>query len=695
MKMKTNGSLIKIEGLYVYFYTYEGVVKAVEGVNLEIFPGEIVGLVGETGCGKSVTAKATLQLIPDPPGRICGGKVLLRGKNLLDLSGETMRRIRGARISMIFQEPMTSLNPVFKIGEQITDVIMYHQKKSKRQALRDAMNILHLVNMPYPQQVINQYPYELSGGMRQRVMIAMALSCNPDLLIADEPTTALDVTIQAQILQLLKELVEKTGISILLITHDLGVVAQICTRVTVMYAGCEVESGKVNVILSHPQHPYTQGLVLAIPKLSEERPRLSAIQGTVPQLVDPPAGCRFHPRCEEVLPRCRERRPPRLKIAPEHEVYCWRRMSREKTMVFSSRRLFQIAKATQDKEKRGKSIKLEQANRVPPKQAQQGDKEKQVMVELREIKKYFPLAGGLFSSSHQVIKALDGVSFPIYQREIFGLVGESGCGKSTMARLIAHLIDSTEGAIIYRGKILANLDRRSLRELSRQIQMTFQDPQSSLNPRMTVKSIIGEPLMIHRLAPGGQLKEKVQKLMEEVGLKSEHLNRYPHEFSGGQRQRIGLARALILNPNLLILDEPTSALDVSVQAKILNLILDLQEKRGLTYLFISHDLSVIKFVSQRIGVMYLGKIVEIALKKDLFQSPLHPYTQALLKSIPTVDKLVSKEISTIKGEVPSPINPPSGCRFHPRCHLAKVICKQEEPQLKEKTAQHFVACHLV
>lgn len=668
MRHKIN-DLLNINNLSVHFYTYVGVVKALEELNLNIFQREILGLVGETGCGKSVTARSILRLIPHPPAKIIKGKIFFEGKNLLELKEREMKNIRGKKISMIFQEPMSSLNPVFKIGEIISEVIMFHQEKDKKEALKMATKILKEVNMA--ESSINMYPYELSGGMRQRAMIALALSCKPDILIADEPTTALDVTIQAQILKLLKKLVIKRGISILLITHNLGVAAQICDRVAVMYAGTIVENATTKAVFKNPQHPYTSGLFNSIPRLDDNRKRLDIIKGDVPTLISPPSGCAFHPRCPKAISICSQKKPRAIEIEPNHWVSCF---------VPGKKNNQQISTAVSN---------LPDMKKL---QIISSQKEENVL-KVCGLKKYFPLKQGIFLKEQKIIKAVDGINFSIKKGEIMGLVGESGCGKSTTAYLILQLISPTEGDILFKGKSLKLINNKELRKVRQKIQMCFQDPQASLDPRMTIKNIIGEPLKNYKIAHGEELREKVKSLLKEVGLNQEHLNRYPHEFSGGQRQRIGLARALALDPDFLVLDEPTSALDVSVQAKILNFLLDLQEKRGLTYLFISHNLSVIKFVSQQIGVMYLGKIIELASKKDLFSSPLHPYTQILLDSIPVAD--LSYEIKDFQGEVPNPIDLPHGCRFNPRCKWARPICREEEPILKEKSKGHFVACHLI
>lgn len=679
--------LLSINNLSVYFFTYQGIVKALEEVNLNIFQREVLGLVGETGCGKSVTARSITRLIPSPPAKIMNGKIFFERKNLLELKEREIRNIRGKKVSMIFQEPMSSLNPAFKIGEIISEVIMFHQKKGRKEALKMATKVLKEVNMP--ESSINMYPHELSGGMRQRAMIALALSCNPDILIADEPTTALDVTIQAQILKLLKNLVIKRGISILLITHNLGVIAQICNRVAVMYAGTIVESGTVKAVFKNPQHPYTQGLLNAIPRLNDNRKRLDMIKGDVPNLISPPSGCRFHPRCLNVTPVCSKKRPQMVEVESNHLVSCFIENNQQKSISLYG---------VKDKERICTNFQVPKSIFIPPhiKETQVDFELKKVnLLEVYKLKKYFYLKEGLFLKEQKIIKAVDGISFNIKKGEIMGLVGESGCGKSTTAYLILQLISPTGGDILYEGKSLKKKSHKELREVRRRMQMCFQDPQACLDPRMTIKNIIGEPLKNYKIAHGEELRRKVKSLLKEVGLEQEHLNRYPHEFSGGQRQRIGLARALALDPDFLVLDEPTSALDVSVQAKILNLLLDLQEKRGLTYLFISHDLSVIKFVSQKVGVMYLGKIIELAPKKNLFSSPLHPYTRILLYSVPVANPSYQKEIIAFQGEVPSPINPPHGCRFNPRCKWVKPICREKEPILGEKFADHFVACHLI
>src|SRR4030095_1485851 len=524
--------LLDVKGLKTHFFTDEGVVRAVDGVDLYINKGETLGIVGESGSGKSVTALSIMRLIPTPPGRIVEGSINYNGRNLLDLSPAQMRKIRGKEISMIFQEPMTSLNPVFTCGEQIAEAIRLHEGLGRRDAMDKTVEMLKLVHIPNAERRVKEYPHQLSGGMRQRIMIAMALSCNPKLLIADEPTTALDVTIQAQILELLNELKAKLGMAILLITHDMGVIAETAQRVMVMYGAQVVEEAPVGELFKEPLHPYTQGLLRSIPRIdlgATQKQRLEAIPGTVPTLRgDIKPGCRFAPRCALAKPMHFENTPPLKEVRPGHKVACF---------LYC---------------------------RGPPMP--------EPLLRVRNLKKYFPIRGGLLSREVARVHAVDDVSFEIQPGETLGLVGESGCGKSTTGRTILRLIEPTSGEVWFQNENVTTLDKRRLRGLRKEMQIIFQDPYASLNPRMTVGSIIGEALVIHKLAKSRrEREEKVVQLLETVGLSAEHLRRYPHEFSGGQRQRIGIARALAVSPKLIVADEPVSALDVSIQAQVINL----------------------------------------------------------------------------------------------------------------------------
>ena len=778
--------LLALSNLRTQFRTERGAVKAVDGIDLDIEPGETVGLVGESGSGKSVTALSAMDLIDDP-GEIVDGRVTFRSAGLAgrllnefnralvaypfelidavyavaddlraregvrdaprelrgiaaDLDGradpaglaaalrssaddlddrtdpeavgaslasavddatdgfvyvdddtrarlddgadpgtvaidegvidvtaapeEAVRRIRGGEMGMIFQDPMTSLNPAVTVGEQIAESLRLHRyggqkpdnwrngireilpkiggRSGDEEVMAEVVEMLREVGIPEAQARLDDYPHEFSGGMRQRVLIAIALACQPSLLIADEPTTALDVTIQAQILDLIDDLQSDLGMSVLMITHDLGVVAETCDRVAVMYAGEIVEEGPVEEIFHNPSHPYTYTLLESVP--TEEKERLTPIEGNVPDLIDMPDGCHFAPRCPWAEAECREGEIPELQHGPtdaDHRSKC----------IHES---FDKAAYGTDGVAAAADTEI-------------GDP----LVEVEGMRKYYEQDDGVLDrvvgGGNPSVKAVDGIDLDVHEGETLGLVGESGCGKSTAGRAILHLDPPTDGRVVFAGEDLGGLSKSELRERRKDMQMVFQDPMSSLDPRMTAGQTIMEPLKIHNLAKGGR-RQRVFELMDSVGLERGQYDRYPHELSGGQRQRVGIARALAVDPDFIVADEPVSALDVSVQAQIINLLEDLQDEFGLTYLFIAHDLSVVRHISDRVAVMYLGEIAEVAETETLFDDPKHPYTRALLSAIPEPDPLASTGDRTIlKGDVPSPIDPPSGCRFRTRC----------------------------
>jgi peptide/nickel transport system ATP-binding protein len=562
-----NENIIQVRNLSVEFRTDEGIVKAVKNISFDIPRGKTVGLVGESGSGKSVTSLAAMRLIPNPPGQVTSGEILLDGTDLLKVSESQMRGIRGNKISMIFQEPMTSLNPVFTVGDQIAETLMLHQKLSKADALAKALDLLKQVGIPNPAERIKSYPHEMSGGQRQRVMIAMAIACEPDVLIADEPTTALDVTIQKQILDLLADLQKKYHMSILFITHDLGVIADIADQVVVMYRGDIVEKGNSEQIFKNPQHPYTKGLLACRPSL--------------------------------------EKNPRRLPVVSDF--------------------------MTADGKEKASDIEGTKAK----KETRTVSTDHSELLKIENVKKHFPMQKGFFGGVKTWVKAVDDVSLTVRKGRTLGLVGESGCGKTTLGRTILRLIEPTDGKIVYNGTDITNLDREAMRAMRRKMQIIFQDPYASLNPRMTIGAALMEPMIIHSL--GGSRSERLEMagdLMKKVGLDRAMLNRYPHEFSGGQRQRICIARALAVKPEFIVCDESVSALDVSIQAQILNLLLDLQEEMHLTYVFISHDLAVVKFISDEVAVMYNGKVVEMNDAVGIYENPQHDYTKKLLSAIP-------------------------------------------------------------
>lgn len=662
--------LLAVNNLQTFFFSESGVVKAVDGVSYGIQAGQSLGVVGESGSGKSVSALSLMRLIESPPGRIVGGTVRFDGEDLLAMSDSEMRAVRGNSISMIFQEPLTSLNPVFTIGDQIMEPLMLHQGLSRAESRLRAAEMMQRVGVPSPAERLKSFPHQLSGGMRQRAMIAMALCCNPKLLIADEPTTALDVSIQAQILDLMQHLQRELNTSMIFITHDLAVVNEMCDHVLVMYSGRVVEHGTTRQIFTSPKHPYTWGLFDCLPKIEERKGiRLTPIYGQPPNLAFLPGGCTFHPRCPYAFERCTLEEPP-LFERDGQTVRCW---------------LYDDGvDGTQQR------VTEQRADAV-----ETGPRHEDVILDVSDLKKYFPIVKGVFRRHVGDVQAVDGVSFQLHRGETLGVVGESGCGKSTMGRVLLRLLDPSGGHVHFQGQDLAALNGKQLQTMRRKMQIIFQDPFSSLNPRRTVGSIVGQPLRVHELAQGREIGDKVAEILQRVGLNPGHAARYPHQFSGGQRQRIGIARAIAAGPDFIVADEPVSALDVSIQAQIVNLLQDLQQEMGLSYIFIAHDLSVVRSVSDRVAVMYLGKIVEIGSNQAVYEDTLHPYTKALLSAVPTTDTARSQGKRIIlSGDVPSPINPPSGCRFHTRCPFAFDLCSRVEPPLLDAGGEHYVACHL-
>src|SRR5262245_50368448 len=615
-----------------------------------------------------------MRLLAANTARIPSGRILFEGRNLLALADDDMRAVRGRDIAMIFQEPMTSLNPVLPIGLQIMEPLFIHLKMGEGQARTRALELLRLVGITDGERRLEQYPHHLSGGMRQRVMIAMALACNPKLLIADEPTTALDVTIQAQILELMKDLSRRLNIALIIITHNLGVVARYADRVNVMYAARIIEQGTADDIFLRPCHPYTIGLMRSVPRLDQPRGQsLETIEGLPPDLRAPPAGCRFAPRCPFRIEIC-EQDPDLSEVGSGHRSACWRAA--------------EIAAGT-----------LKPAP-LPPKPAVAATANDTAapLLEVEGLHKYFSVTagGGLLSSKTATVKAVDDVSFTIAAGETLGLVGESGCGKTTIGRTVLKLEEPTSGAIEFDGTDITHRSPGEMREVRRKIQAIFQDPYSSLNPRMTVGQIVGEPISVYRLASSRkEERERVEGLLGQVGLFPYMAERYPHELSGGQRQRVGIARALALEPSFIVCDEPVSALDVSIQGQIINLLEDLQARLNLSFLFIAHDLAVVRHISDRVAVMYLGRLVETADRDELYAHPAHPYTQALLDAAPIPDPVIERARAprALKGEIPSPLTPPSGCVFHTRCPIAGEECRREVPRARQIGPRHVVACH--
>ncbi|MEP7111820.1 MAG: ABC transporter ATP-binding protein [Ilumatobacteraceae bacterium] len=644
--------------LAVRIPTEDGVVEAVRGVSFSIGSGEVLGIVGESGSGKSMTALSIMGLLPR--NAVATGSIRYRGEELLGRSRNSLRHLRGNQLAMIFQDPMTALNPMYSVGWQVAEAVRLHQKVSRSGAWRRAEELLDLVGLPNPGAVARQYPHQLSGGMRQRVMVAMAVANQPDVIVADEPTTALDVTVQAQLLELLGTVRAETGAAMILITHDLGVVAGVADQVMVMYAGLVAEHGSTNDVFSRPTMPYTRGLLASVPRLDDVGSRLQPIRGVPPSMIGLSSGCAFAPRCDHADELCAAQ-PALIETGFDHLVGCHHPQTGP----------------------------LERMPSPTTNRVHGADTEPLLVV--RGLAKQFRLRGR-GRGRHLTVDAVSGIDLDLRPGETLGLVGESGCGKSTTARLLLRLEEPSAGTVTLGELELTGLDIKEMRPARQRMQMVFQDPYASLNPGLSIHDIIAEPLIVHGRPDRA---ERVHQLLEMVGLDPSYARRYPHEFSGGQRQRIGIARALALDPQVLVLDEPVSALDVSVQASILNLLMDLRDELGVAYLFIAHDLSVVRHIADRLAVMYMGRIVETGTAGEIYDAPAHPYTKALLSAVPIPDPTAERERRRIllEGDVPSPIDPPSGCRFRTRCWKATEICGQVVPSLEATSPGRLVACH--
>ena len=661
--------LLEVEDLSVTLKLAEGDLTAVSEISMSVAKGETLGIVGESGSGKSISSLAIMDLLPK--GTIRKAKTMRLGElDLLSATPAQMADLRGNKIAMIFQEPMTSLNPVYTIGRQMTELMILHKGVSKKVAIERAVELLEKVGITAAHSRLSQYPHQLSGGLRQRVMIAMMLMCEPELIIADEPTTALDVTIQAQILNLLRELQREMNMAMIIITHDLGVVARVSDKVAVMYAGQIVETGTVSQVFNQPVHPYTQGLLESIPVSGEisRGEKLGSIPGLVPSLKTNFIGCRFANRCSRVFDACHSTLVDLKELSPGLKSRCL--LSEKEARAFLT------------KENEIKSDHV-YGSRI--------DMTTAPVLSADNAECVFHIKPNMFASP-KPLRAVDNISIDLRRGEVVAVVGESGCGKSTLARMLLGLQSPTSGAILLDGK---NISELSNVEKSKRVQSIFQDPYSSLNPRRTIGEVIRRPLQLHGSGTAAEQKEQVEAIMERVGIPRRLYHNYPNQLSGGQRQRVAITRALILKPDIVVCDEPTSALDVSVQAQILNLLLELRSELRLTYLLITHDMAVVEHIATRVVVMYLGRVVEIADAKTLFESPRHPYTKALLSSVLTPEPNAEVPVIQLGSSYPNPIDPPSGCTFHPRCPLATDMCKSTAPSLRDLGDRTQTACHLV
>ncbi len=656
-------SILSVKDLSIHI----GAARPVDGVSFDIAAGECFTLLGESGCGKSMTALGLMRLLP-AAAEVAGGSVMFEGTDLLALPESGMRDVRGGGIGMIFQEPATSLNPVLTVGRQIGEALELHAGLRGAAARQRAEELLNQVGIPDPRRRLDEFPFQLSGGLRQRVMIAIALAGSPRLLIADEPTTALDVTIQAQVLDLLDELRHKQDMALLLITHDLGVVARMADRIGVMYAGQLVEEAPRREFFAQPAHPYSVRLFAALPDAERRGGRLATIPGSVPAAEIRHPGCRFADRCDEAVLLCAATPPPWREIATGQRSRC-----------------HLPGPAPAVLQKVGAGDTASPADNAP-------------LLSVSDLQVHFPIRRGILQRAVGAVRAVDGMSLQLMPGRTLALVGESGCGKTTAGKAMLQLLRPTAGSVQLDGVELTTRSTSELRPLRAKMQMVFQDPFASLNPRLRIGEIIAEGMLALRSGGTGSIggsdrdtAAKVGPLLEQVGLRADMVGRYPHEFSGGQRQRIAIARALAVHPQLLICDEPTSALDVSVQAQILNLLADLQRDLKLAYLFITHNIAVVDYLAHDVAVMYLGRVVESGSADEVLRSPRHPYTQALLAAVPRVDGIPS-DVPKLAGDMPSPANPPSGCHFHPRCPLADEACRRDYPAERRFGATQVVRC---
>lgn len=678
--------LLVVDNLSVTFPVKGGDVHAVRGVSYTVHEGELLGIVGESGSGKSVSSLAVMGLLPETAQ--VSGSIKYKGKELVGLNDHEFSKLRGTDIAMVFQDPLSALTPVYTIGRQISEALIIHDPKLSKHAARvRSVELLKTVGIPNPERRVDSYPHEFSGGMRQRVMIALAIANDPRLIIADEPTTALDVTVQAQVMEVLHKAKELTGASVTLITHDMGVIAGSADTVAVMYAGEIVEQAPVDELFSHPTMPYTIGLLRSMPSIDHEPGRrLVALEGRPPALDGKLVGCAFADRCPLATELCRTQDPELVAV---HDA--GNEIANHKAACHYS------ADIAGGKINRG-TIYLD-TNEAYRDQVEVDSS--RVALKLTDVVQHFPLTKGqVFKRQIGTVRAVDGISLDVPTGSTLALVGESGCGKSTALSTIMELTEPQAGDIQVMGEEVANLTGASRRKMREDIQMVFQDPMASIDPRFTVGDVIGEPLVVHKV-PKEDIRKRLGDILEMVGLERSAANRYPHEFSGGQRQRIGIARALVVEPDVLLLDEPVSALDVSVQAGVLNLLEDLKRDLGLTYVFVTHDLGVVRNIATHVAVMYLGRIVEYGTAEEVFNHPEHPYTRALLSSAPFSDPAKERDRKRIilEGDLPSPLEKFAGCGFRTRCPLYKLlpkdkqsVCDTQDPR-RSNTSEHSSACH--
>ena len=681
LSTSTAPPVLKLDEVAVAYKIRGGEIEAVQDVSFEIYRGETHGIVGESGCGKSTVAWAVLNFL-GANGYVKRGNIKFQGQELVGVTGEELRRLRGDQIAMVYQDPMQALNPSMRLGDQLTEVLTVHRGMDNKEAEKRCIEMLERVYMPDPANVMKRYPHQISGGQQQRVVIAMALLNNPALLIMDEPTTALDVTVEAAVLDLIAELRRDFDTAIMYISHNLGVVARVSTRVGVMYAGEMVERATVEQIYKYPSHPYTQGLIRCVPKLGADKAGsvLYPIRGRVPPPNNRPTGCVFGPRCDYVRERCREERPGLRQLPHGNWVRCH----------FAEEIDAAQWKPTED---------------ILPPSLEVREEAAEPILEVKDLKKYYEVAGSSLKDvvglgEKRYVKAVENANFAMYKGKTLGVVGESGCGKSTLIKTLIGLEETTDGEATFLGFDITNDISKRDRRLIQELQMVFQNPDSTMNPSYTVGQQIGRPMQRFKTVPKNQIRDEVIKLLTAMRLGANYYDRLPRQLSGGEKQRVGIARALASRPDLVLCDEPVSALDVSVQAAILNLLLEVQQEFDTTLIFIAHDLSVVRFFSDDVAVMYLGQIMEIGPADAIYSPPYHPYTEALLSAVPVPDPTVEQKHIRLEGSVPSAIDPPSGCRFHTRCPRRALlpedgkICEEEVPSWQYATDEHRILCHI-